>query len=211
MKLVLKILALPVLFVVKVICILGNLLTNVVSYVIGLLLLVIGGSAIYCIVKALWQSLLILVVLGIATIAAVFLLVWAVMKVENIGESLGAFILVGLGMWLICDSDDGAKEVINHPEKIDIDNSRIIEPVEAIITGFALSVDSVSVCLGYGAAGKNSVVLPVLVTVFQIIFLYGGIIMSKKIRLKTKVNCITLISGLIIMIIGLYKLVPFFS
>lgn len=72
--------------------ILGNLLTNVVSYVIGLLLLVIGGSAIYCIVKALWQSLLILVVLGIATIAAVFLLVWAVMKVENIGESLGAFI-----------------------------------------------------------------------------------------------------------------------
>lgn len=68
MKLVLKILALPVLFVVKVICILGNLLTNVVSYVIGLLLLVIGGSAIYCIVKALWQSLLILVVLGIATI-----------------------------------------------------------------------------------------------------------------------------------------------
>lgn len=89
MKLVLKILALPVLFVVKVICVLGNLLTNVVSYVIVLLLLVIGGSAMYCIVKALWQSLLILVVLGIATI---FLLVWAVMKAENIGESLGAFI-----------------------------------------------------------------------------------------------------------------------
>ncbi len=89
MKLVLKILALLVLFVVKVICVLGNLLTNVVSYVIGLLLLVIGGSAMYCIVKALWQSLLILVVLGIATI---FLLVWAVMKAENIGESLGAFI-----------------------------------------------------------------------------------------------------------------------
>ena len=58
--------------------------TNVVSYVIGILLWVIGGSAIYCIVKALWQSLLILVVLGIATIAAVFLLVWAVMKAENI-------------------------------------------------------------------------------------------------------------------------------
>ena len=92
MKLVLKILALPVLFVVKLICILGNLLTNIVSYVIGLLLLVIGGSAIYCVVKALWQSLAILVVLGIATIAAVFLLAWVVMKVENIRDSLGAFI-----------------------------------------------------------------------------------------------------------------------
>ena len=52
MKLVLKILALPVLFVVKLICILGNLLTNIVSYVIGLLLLVIGGSAIYCVCKS---------------------------------------------------------------------------------------------------------------------------------------------------------------
>ena len=70
----------------------GQVRVLLVSYVIGILLLVIGGSAIYCIVKALWQSLLILVVLGIATIAVVFLLVWAVMKAENIGESLGAFI-----------------------------------------------------------------------------------------------------------------------
>ena len=92
MKMILKVLALPILFAVKLICVLGNLLTNVVSYVIGILLLVIGGSAIYCIVKALWQPLLILGVLGIVTIATVFLLVWAVMKVENIGESLGAFI-----------------------------------------------------------------------------------------------------------------------
>lgn len=88
MKLVLKILALPVLFVVKVICILGNLLTNVVSYVIGLLLLVIGGSAIYCIVKALWQSLLILVVLGIATIAvkgsALIFLLWRSTSMDRI-------------------------------------------------------------------------------------------------------------------------------
>ena len=76
MKLVLKILALPVLFVVKLICVLGNLLTNVVSYVIGLLLLVIGGSAIYCIVKALWQSLLILVVL--------FWQLWTVLFILNL-------------------------------------------------------------------------------------------------------------------------------
>ena len=141
-------------------------------------------------------SLFLMTAVGFLTVGGGLLLGEIMFSLLPVGESLGAFILVGLGMWLICDSDDGAKEVINHPEKIDIDNSRIIEPVEAIITGFALSVDSVSVCLGYGAAGKNSVVLPVLVTVFQIIFLYGGIIMSKKIRLKTKVNCITLISGL---------------
>ena len=43
MKMILKVLALPVLFVVTIACILGNLITNISSYVISLLLLVIAG------------------------------------------------------------------------------------------------------------------------------------------------------------------------
>ena len=92
MKMILKVLALPVLFVVKVICSLGNLLTNVTSYVIGLLLLVIAGCAIYCIVQAMWTSLAILAVMGLAAILVIFLLVWAVVKAETIGIFLGEFI-----------------------------------------------------------------------------------------------------------------------
>ena len=92
MKLILKILALPVLFVVKSICILGNLLTNISSYVIGLLLLVIAGCAIYCIVQAMWTSLAILAVMGLTAILAIFLLVWVVVKAETIGIFLGEFI-----------------------------------------------------------------------------------------------------------------------
>ena len=52
MKIILKIFALPVLLLVKVIWFLGNMITNIISYVIGFLLLIIGGCAIYCIVKA---------------------------------------------------------------------------------------------------------------------------------------------------------------
>ena len=92
MKMILKILALPVLFVVKIICILGNLLTNVTSYVIGMLLLVIAGCAIYCIVQAMWTSLAILAGMGLAAILAIFLLVWVVVKAETVGASLGAFL-----------------------------------------------------------------------------------------------------------------------
>ena len=92
MKMILKVLALPVLFVVKVICILGNLLTNVTSYVIGLLLLVIAGCAIYCIVQAMWTSLAILAGMGLATILAIFLLVWLVVKAEVAGESIKIFL-----------------------------------------------------------------------------------------------------------------------
>ena len=92
MKMILKFFALPVLFVVKIVCILGNLLTNISSYVIGLLLLVIAGCSIYRIVQAMWSSLAILVGMGLVAILTIFLLVWVVVKAENVGVSLGAFI-----------------------------------------------------------------------------------------------------------------------
>ena len=92
MKMILKIFVLPVLLIVKIICILGNLLTNISSYVIGLLLLVVGGCAVYCIVKAMWTYLAILAGMGVAALLAIFLLVWAVVKAETIGNALGEFI-----------------------------------------------------------------------------------------------------------------------
>ncbi|MBE7715058.1 MAG: hypothetical protein E7245_06480 [Enterocloster clostridioformis] len=92
MKMILKIFALPVLLLVKVIWILGNMITNIISYAIGLLLLIIGGCAIYCVVKAMWTSLVILVVMGIVVYLFLFLLVWSVVKAENIGNALGTFI-----------------------------------------------------------------------------------------------------------------------
>lgn len=92
MKMILKVLALPVLFVVTIACILGNLLVNLSSYVIALLLLVIAGCSIYCIVKALWTSLAILVGMGLAAILIIFLLVWAVIKLETLGNHIKEFI-----------------------------------------------------------------------------------------------------------------------
>ena len=92
MKMILKVLALPVLLVVQVVCIIGNLLTNISSYVIGLLLLVIAGCAVYCIVKELWTSLAIFVGMGLVAILAIFLLVWAVVKFETLGNHIKEFI-----------------------------------------------------------------------------------------------------------------------
>ena len=92
MKMILKVLALPVLFVVTIACILGNMLTNLSSYVIALLLLVIAGCSIYCIVKALWTSLAILAGIGLTAILIIFLLVWAVVKLETLGNHIKEFI-----------------------------------------------------------------------------------------------------------------------
>lgn len=92
MKMILKVLVLPVLFVITIACILGNLLTNLSSYVIALLLLVIAGCSIYCIVKALWTSLAILAGMGLTAILIIFLLVWAVVKFETLGNHIKEFI-----------------------------------------------------------------------------------------------------------------------
>ena len=80
------------LLLVKAIWILGNMITNIISYAIGFLLLIIGGCAIYCIVKAMWTSLAILIGMGMAVCLFLFLLVWSVVKAENIGNALGTFI-----------------------------------------------------------------------------------------------------------------------
>ena len=92
MKIILKVLALPLLFIVTVACTIGNLITNISSHVIALLLLVIAGCSIYCIVKALWTSLAILAGMGLAAILIIFLLVWAVVKLETLGNHIKEFI-----------------------------------------------------------------------------------------------------------------------
>ena len=89
---ILKLLALPVLFVMKSVCILGNLLTNLSSYVIGLLLLLLIGCGIYCIVQAMWTSLAILVGMGLAAFLALFAVVFLTIQIENTCDSLGAFL-----------------------------------------------------------------------------------------------------------------------
>lgn len=92
MKMILKLSALPVLVIIKVLCLVGNLLTNISSYAIGLLLLVIAGCGIYCVVQGKWTELAILAVMAAAAFLALFFLVWIVVKAESWSEQLGEFI-----------------------------------------------------------------------------------------------------------------------
>lgn len=92
MKMILKLLALPVLFVMKSVCTLGNLLTNLSSHVIGLLLLILVGCGIYCVVQAMWTSLAILAGMGLAAFLLLFVVVFLTVQIENACDSLGAFL-----------------------------------------------------------------------------------------------------------------------
>ena len=92
MKMILKVLALPVLLIMKSVCILGNLLSNISSYVIGLLFLILVGCGIYCVVQAMWTSLAILAVMGLAAFLALFGIVFLTVQAETASESLGQFL-----------------------------------------------------------------------------------------------------------------------
>lgn len=92
MKMILKVFALPVLLIMKSVCVLGNLLSNISSYVIGLLLLILVGCGIYCVVQAMWTSLAILAVMGLAAFLALFGIVFLTVQAETASESLGQFL-----------------------------------------------------------------------------------------------------------------------
>ena len=92
MNIILKVLALPVLLITKSVCILGNLLSNISSYVIGLLLLILVGCGIYCVVQAMWTSLAILALMGLAAFLVLFGIVFLTVQAESASESLGQFL-----------------------------------------------------------------------------------------------------------------------
>ena len=92
MKMILKVFALPVLLIMKSVCILGNLLSNISSHVIGLLLLILVGCGIYCVVQAMWTSLAILAVMDLAAFLALFGIVFLTVQAETASESLGQFL-----------------------------------------------------------------------------------------------------------------------
>ena len=92
MKLIMKLFALPVLLILKVFALLGNLLTNLSSLAIGLFLLLLGGLAVYCLVQQAWLNLAILAGMAAAVFIIMFLATAVVFKAEIWSEKLKDFL-----------------------------------------------------------------------------------------------------------------------
>lgn len=92
MRIILKILALPLLLVLTLLCLVGKLSTNLAGYVYSVLLLVVIGCGIFAVVKAQWTNLAILAGMALAGFLALFILAWVAFKAETMQEQLGDFI-----------------------------------------------------------------------------------------------------------------------
>ena len=100
-------------------------------------------------------------------------------------------------------------QIIKDPISSDFDNSKKIDSKEAIYLGTALSLDSFSVGIGAGLLGSISIIFPLIVSLFQIIFLSLGRNigekLNKKIHIPSKIWSI--LSAVLLILIGIVRLV----
>ena len=100
-------------------------------------------------------------------------------------------------------------QIIKDPISSDFDNSKKIDSKEAIYLGTVLSLDSFSVGIGAGMLGSISIIFPLIVSLFQIIFLSLGRNigekLNKKIHIPSKIWSI--LSAVLLILIGIVRLV----
>jgi len=139
---------------------------------------------------------------------------------EFISEKIGVFVLVFLGIWFIFEGlteekEETEKNYLGHtidiakaPVKCDTDNSRTIEWFEALYLGLALSLDSFGAGIGAGAAGITNYLIPFMTALFQMFFLCSGKFLGAKIKklFNVKENGFIIISGILLIIIGIYQI-----
>ena len=77
-------------------------------------------------------------------------------------------------------------QVLRDPSNCDIDKSGIIDLKESLLLGLALSVDAIGVGIGSALSGYHSVFLPFTVGLFQLILLYVGTYLGKRITAMGK-------------------------
>lgn len=152
---------------------------------------------------------------------------------DYIANLIGSFILIFIGIWILfqifhktssnkCNVNLNEPkiyslfikflgitiQIIKEPKSSDLDDSKIIDPKEALFLGIALSIDSISVSIGSGITGLNFFGFPILVASFHMLFLFFGKFLGHQINGIQKIpeNICNIISGFLLIIIGITRL-----
>ena len=148
---------------------------------------------------------------------------------------VGVILLVLMGLWIIYQSFRAKKEcakpkkpktlipkihrffikpfgltiqIIKSPSNSDLDHSNHIDAKEALYLGSAISIDSFCAGVGCSAIGITSLLFPLFISIFHIIFLSFGSFIGEKLSSRTKIpdNIWSIISGVLLITIGISKL-----
>ena len=145
----------------------------------------------------------------------------------EVASDLGAAVIIGVGLWVIIEpaveahhhdlgliklplttkrSYIGPTELIRQPEKADVDFSKDIDMWEAVILGIALSVNAVAGGLDAGLVAVPMFVVPILVGIFSFLTITIGTYCGRKYVANKMGYKATIISGILMLVIGLHQL-----
>ncbi|MGN0135926.1 manganese efflux pump [Anaerotignum sp.] len=128
-----------------------------------------------------------------------------------LAEGISTGFLLFFGIWL-CLQGTGQKKKkedspLQSPSLCDKDASSSIEPKEALLLGFLLSMDSFAIGVSAAAGGMDVVLLPVFAALFQTVFLALGAMGGQRLRLHPapKESLWSLLSGSILIFLALLQ------
>ena len=98
-------------------------------------------------------------------------------------------------------------KIIKNPISSDFDRSNSIDGKEALFLGIALSLDSFCIGIGGSIIGVSSVIFPLFIAFFQLIFLSLGNFLGRKLHKLSHLpnNIWSIISGILLIVIGFCK------
>ena len=127
----------------------------------------------------------------------------------NSANLIGGIMLMLIGGWTIVESllkRVQTVEILKNPEKADKDNSSHIDAKESIILALALSINNIGLGIGASITGLNILLTSALTFIFSIIMLVVGCFLGSFYLSKLFSKRATIISGLIIIALGIYEI-----
>lgn len=144
-------------------------------------------------------SFLSFTITAIAILCGNFILLFLPPEIAKWG---GAIMLISLGVFVVFSN------LLKKPEGYDADQSQHIDIKEAFFLGIALSIDSFGTGICSAVMGLNSLYIPLMVALCQLLFLWGGSILGKKLRSVESLpsGVFTVLSGILLIVIALIRL-----
>ncbi|PRS10537.1 sporulation membrane protein YtaF [Bacillus atrophaeus] len=144
-------------------------------------------------------------------------------------EKLGGLILVGIGAWVLYQFFRPRKEqdyllhektllnlevkslgivihILRKPTSADIDRSGTINGIEALLLGFALSIDAFGAGIGAAILGFSPITLSFAVAIMSSLFVSIGIYAGHVLSKWSWIDKMAFLPGLLLITIGLWKL-----
>lgn len=127
---------------------------------------------------------------------------------------ISGFLLIAMGIFIMAQGIIKSKDnhttvnIMRNPDSCDIDNSKSIDVKEAVITAIAFSADSVGIGICSAVYGIDIITITLFTFAFIYLFITSGLFIGRKcsLRLGISPKLSVIVSGVIIVGIGLFKL-----